>query len=149
LATSADDEVVLLDTSAAIALTDPDHVLHDAVFAAVSRRPRGLAGHAVFETYSVLTRRPPPRRMDAAVARGLLEANFPKTRYLGAGRAATLVSHLADLGVSGGAVYDALVAAAGAEADLLLISCDRRAAATYRVLGIRHQLVGATPTPDR
>lgn len=43
-------EIVLLDTSAAIALVVEDHEGHAATLAAVRGRELGLAGHAWFET---------------------------------------------------------------------------------------------------
>ena len=50
--------VVLLDTSAAIALVLEDHEAHAAMVAPVRGRGLGLAGHAWFEAYSVLIRLP-------------------------------------------------------------------------------------------
>ena len=45
------------------------------------------------------------------------------------------------LGIAGGAVYDALVAAAAAEHGITLATRDRRAADTYRVLDIDFELI--------
>src|SRR5664279_5002978 len=60
--TGAEDfPVALLDTSAAIALLVEDHEAHAATLEAVRGRRLGLAGHAWFETYSVLTRLPHDR----------------------------------------------------------------------------------------
>jgi predicted nucleic acid-binding protein len=73
---------VLVDTSVAVALVVADHEHHEATFEAVRDRRLGLAGHAAFETFSVLTRLPAPaRRTPAAVAR-ILRRNFPESRYL-------------------------------------------------------------------
>ena len=47
----------------------------------------------------------------------------------------------ARLGVSGGAVYDALVAAAAARHSLPLVSRDRRAVETYRAFGVEVELL--------
>lgn len=44
---------------------------------------------------------------------------------------------LADRGVAGGAVYDALIAATAAEAGAELVTCDRRAQVTYAKYGVR------------
>lgn len=137
--TSAD--VVLLDTSAALALVNDGHVFHTAVYAEAVARRRGLAGHAAFETYSVLTRQPPPWRLPPEDARRLLEHNFPHTHHLSAAAAAELARQLPARGISGGAVYDALVAAAAREAGLPLLSCDVRAAGTYVALGVDLRLV--------
>ena len=63
---------LLVDTSVAVALTVADHEDHEATIAAVGGRRLGLSGHAVFETFSVLTRLPTPARRSAAVVTGLL-----------------------------------------------------------------------------
>jgi len=132
---------LLVDTSAAVALAVADHEHHDATFRAVGDRRLGLAGHAAFETFSVLTRLPPPaRRTPAAVAR-LLAADFPYSRFLGAKAAAALLGQLQELGIAGGAVYDALVGAVANEHDLPLATRDRRALETYRALEVRVELL--------
>lgn len=107
---------LLVDTSVAVALAVGDHDQHDATFEALAHRRLGLAGHAAFETFSVLTRLPPPaRRTPAAVAR-LLGAGFPHTRFLGPGAAGSLLVGLSARGIAGGSVYDALVGATACEA---------------------------------
>lgn len=132
---------LLLDTSAALARVDPDHVFHRAVNVATHAAVVGLAGHAQFETYSVLTRLPAPKRVDPATARRIIEVEFPHPAHLSSGAAARLLAEFAQRGVSGGAVYDGLVAAAALEVDRLLLSCDARAAITYRAVGVRFELV--------
>lgn len=126
----------LLDTSAAIAFLVEDHADHEATFVALADRQLGLAGHAAFETFSVLTRLPPPARLVPAAAHRLLVSNFPHTRFLGPDRSGALLAELADRRVSGGSVYDALVGAAAREHGLTLVSRDRRASETYRALGV-------------
>lgn len=49
---------LLVDTSLAVALSVRDHEAHNAALAAVTGQRIGLAGHAAFETFSVLTRLP-------------------------------------------------------------------------------------------
>jgi predicted nucleic acid-binding protein len=132
----------LVDTSVAVALTVADHEHHERTFAALGDRRLGLAGHAAFETFSVLTRLPTPaRRAPATVAR-LLAGSFPHTRFLGAQAAASLLAKLAISGIAGGAVYDALVGACAAEHGLVLATRDQRALETYRALDVRVELVG-------
>lgn len=85
---------LLVDTSVAVALTVAGHEQHEATFDALRGRQLGLAGHAAFETFSVLTRLPPPvRRTPATVAR-LLAADFPHTKFLGARAAGALLVEL-------------------------------------------------------
>ena len=132
---------VLVDTSAAVALVVSDHEGHEATFQALGRRQLGLAGHAAFETFSVLTRLPPPaRRTPAAVSR-LLAENFPESRYLSVEGATALLARLADDGIAGGSVYDALVAAAAAEHRIALATRDRRALDTYRAFDVEVELL--------
>ena len=135
MVTSA-ERVLLVDTSVAVALTVADHEHHEDTFARLGARRLGLAGHAAFETFSVLTRLPAPARRTPATVARLLAASFPNSRFLGAEASASLLGRLASMGIGGGSVYDALVAATAAEHELALASRDRRALETYRALGI-------------
>ena len=135
------DEILLLDTSAAIALVVEDHEAHMATLDAVRGRRLGLAGHAWFETYSVLTRLPGGLRRSPADVAALLSHDFPGSAFLTEEAAAALGSELAPLGISGGAVYDALVGAAARQHDRTLVSGDARARHVYEALGVRVRLV--------
>ena len=139
--TSDDKPQLLIDTSVAVALVAAAHEHHDTTRKAIGGRVCGLAGHAAFETFSVLTRLPPPNRRTPAAVTHLLAHNFPGSRFLSAEGAQRLHSRLASLGVAGGAVYDALVAATAAEHGITLATRDRRAAETYRALDIAFELI--------
>lgn len=52
-----------------------------------------------------------------------------------------LPDRLAAAGISGGAVYDALIGLAAAEAGVVLVTADRRALETYRRVGAAVRLV--------
>lgn len=132
---------LLVDTSVAVALTVGDHEHHETTFQALGGRRLGLSGHAAFETFSVLTRLPPPARRTPATVARLLAASFPHSRYLGARAAAALLTELATAGTAGGAVYDALVGASAREHGLTLATRDRRALETYRALDVNVELV--------
>lgn len=132
---SAETEL-LVDTSVAVALVVADHAQHQAVATALAGARLGLAGHAAFETFSVLTRLPSPlRRTPRAVGR-LLEMNFSGSRFLDGAAADELLTRLPALGIAGGAVYDALVGAAAVHHRLRLVTRDRRAIDTYRRLNV-------------
>jgi predicted nucleic acid-binding protein len=132
---------LLVDTSAAVALVVADHQHHERTIRALRGRKLGLAGHAAFETFSVLTRLPPPlRRSPAAVAR-LLATSFPHTTFLGTRAAASLLSELGTAGIAGGGVYDALVGAVAREHRLTLATRDRRALEIYRALEVDVELL--------
>jgi predicted nucleic acid-binding protein len=132
---------LLVDTSVAVALVVADHAHHEPTFAALGDRRLGLAGHAAFETFSVLTRLPPPARRTPATVARLLAASFPHSRFLSARSATELLGGLATADIAGGAIYDALVGACANEHDLTLATRDRRALETYRALDVRVELV--------
>lgn len=127
---------LLVDTSAAVALSVADHEGRAAARAAVEGRRIGLAGHAAYETFSVLTRLPAPARRTTAAVSRLIAANFPYTLFLSPEASADLLQRLAVLGVSGGSVYDALVGATALEHKVPLVTRDHRALGTYRKLGV-------------
>lgn len=108
------------------------------------RAARGAAipAHARLETYSVLTRLPPPHRLDPEVVAGLLESRFPAERTLVPSPllSVEIAERCCSAGVGGGAVYDALVALTAAEAGLMLLTRDVRATRTYRRLEIDFEL---------
>jgi len=131
----------LLDTSAAVALVLSGHEGHARTLAALDGMVLGLSGHAWFETFSVLTRLPPPARRPPSDVLELLAHNFPASRFLSAEAAVGLGSRLADLGVAGGAVYDALVGAAAREHGVPLVTRDTRAAELCRFLGAEVELL--------
>lgn len=132
---------VLLDTSAAIPLVVEDHSAHEQVASALHGRTLGLAGHAAFETFSVLTRLPGERRRPPSVITELITRAFPGTVHLSPDAAGRLLASMASDGIGGGAVYDALVGAAAVEHALRLATRDRRALDTYRALGVEVEVL--------
>ncbi len=136
--------LLLVDTSVAVPLVVADHEHHGIVTEHLGRTSVGLAGHAAFETYSVLTRLPPPARRPPSIVHEILRMAFPATQFLGAAASQELASRFAVLGISGGAVYDALVGAAAIEHDATLLTRDQRALPTYQALGVPVDLVGST-----
>lgn len=131
--------LLLVDTSVAIALVDHSH--HQATRDGLDGKRLGLAGHAAFETYSVLTRLPTPARRGPATVAHLLAVNFPANRYLPERAARRVLAELPELQITGGAVYDALVGAAARHHGSVLCSRDRRAAETYRAIGVEVRLL--------
>ncbi len=134
--TSASGSPCLLDTSVAVAFLVSDHTQHDQVFEALEDRELGLAGHAAFETFSVLTRLPAVSRLSPATAVELIDSNFPHTRYLSPKATGRLLASFSKRTIAGGSVYDALVGAAAAEHDLPLVTRDLRVVGTYRQLEV-------------
>ena len=132
---------VLVDTSVAVALVVADHEHHGMTKEALGDRRLGLAGHAAFETFSVLTRLPPPARRTPQIVARLMAANFPESRFLSAEGARALLDGLVRGGMAGGSVYDALVGATAAEHAIVLATRDRRALDTYRALGVEVEVL--------
>lgn len=130
------------DTSVAVAALDSSHDAHaPARHALVEHRP-ALAGHAAFETYSVLTRLPVPLRVSPDNAAQILRRAFPDDCWLGEKETARLRDELASSRLVGGAVYDALVGRAAAVNGRMLLTRDRRAERTYRALDVPYELIG-------
>ena len=129
------------DTSVAIAAVDESHEAHVACRTAVARLRPALSGHAVFETFSVLTRLPGALRVAPDVAHDVIRRSFPDGCWLGAREQAALFARMPTLGITGGMVYDALVGAAALSARRRLLSRDRRADRTYSLLGVDVEFV--------
>lgn len=127
--------VLGLDASVAIPLLVDTHRAHAAVVRWWNGREVALSGHALAETYSVLTRLPGDLRLAPADAARLIDDRFAPPLLLEAGTAGRLPARLGRLGIAGGAVYDALVGLAAAENDVSLGTRDARARATYEAVG--------------
>ena len=129
------------DTSLVIAAFASWHESHEAARRALDSGLR-LIEHCALETYSVLTRLPPPHRTSGEMVREFLTARFPEP-WLRMNEQAykEFILGLPDHGVTGGAAYDALVAATAAGCDAELVTCDRRALPVYERYGLRAKLL--------
>jgi predicted nucleic acid-binding protein len=131
-----------LDTSVAVPLLVQTHEGHRAVVRWWGGRDVALCGHALAETYSVLTRLPGDLRLAPMDAARLLAERFDAALTLSPGAAQGLPGTLARLGIAGGAVYDALVGLAAVEHDAALATRDARARGTYEAIGARVVVAG-------
>ena len=132
---------LLVDTSLSVPLLVASHAAHRSVIAAVGDRSVALAGHALNETYSVLTRLPGDARLLPMDAIRLLRERFDQAAVLDARSARTAPGLLAEHGIAGGATYDGLIALAAKSARIVLGTRDRRAEGTYRRLGVEVEVV--------
>lgn len=130
------------DTSVVVPAVLTSHDAHRAVVGQLGRRQVRLPLHAAIESYSVLTRLPGDARLAPADAAMLLDDRFGQPIELPPGGGLGLLQGLAELRLAGGAVYDALIAVTAREAAATLLTRDRRAAATYAVIGVAHHFVG-------
>ena len=129
------------DTSLVIAAFASWHESHEAARRALDGGLR-LIEHCALETYSVLTRLPPPHRTYGEVVREFLTARFPGPWLRMSEQAyRDFVLALPGRVVTGGAAYDALVAATAASCDAELVTCDRRALPVYERYGLRTRLL--------
>ena len=129
------------DTSVVIAAFASWHRAHETARQTLDGGLR-LVDHCAVETYSVLTRLPPPHRAAPLIVQEFLRARFPQP-FLRLSEKAyrRFVLGLADLGIAGGAAYDALVAATAAGFDAELVTCDQRAASVYERYGVRTRMI--------
>jgi predicted nucleic acid-binding protein len=133
--------VTAADTSVVVAAFASWHERHDAARRALDAGLR-LVEHCALETYSVLTRLPAPHRARGEVVREFLRARFPRPLLrLSANSYRSFLAGLPDRAISGGAAYDALVAATAARHGAELVSCDRRAAVIYERYSVRTHLL--------
>lgn len=130
-----------VDTSVCVPALTAWHEHHDLCrrAAAGARAP----AHVLLEAYSVLTRLPPPHRLNADVAHDVLRRWFPPAAVLtvGAGLQREAIDRLHDAGIEGGGVYDGLVALTASAHGERLVTRDRRAVRTYEALGVEFDLL--------
>jgi predicted nucleic acid-binding protein len=128
--------VTAVDTSVIIAAFASWHESH-ALCSARARPGPSLIAHCALETYSVLTRLPVPHRAPADLAAQFPAARFPgEALALPGGVQAELPMRLASAGITGGAVYDALLGATAVHHGATLVTLDVRAMETYRRVGV-------------
>lgn len=132
-----------VDTSVCVAALLEWHENH--ARCASAAKDASIPSHALVETYSVLTRLPPPHRLDRNVASELLRRRFGTRQVLVATPSLQrhMVHRLSAAEVDGGAAYDGVIALVAAEHHERLLTCDARAVATYERLGIDFEIIGA------
>lgn len=130
-----------VDTSVAVPLLVATHEAHASVAAWAAGRTLVLCGHALAETYSVLTRLPGGARVAPSDAVRLIDESFAKGLALSEDGVAEVHRVLADRGVAGGATYDGLVGLTAREHDVVLATRDARARSTYEAIGVAVEVV--------
>ena len=134
--------MIAADTSVAVAAFASWHESHERARAAL-RDGAVLVAHCALETYSVLTRLPTPHRAPRGLVPEFLASQFSDPYLVMPARdQRRLPGRLVELGIDGGAVYDALVALTAANAGATLVSLDERAASTYERCGVGVRLLG-------
>jgi len=121
----------------AVALLVKKHTMHARAMAwwvTLDPAEAALAGHALAETYSVLTRLPRDLRVGPEDARDVL-GRLGSPLALATETQVGLVERLTAAGITGGAVYDGLVGLAAVEHEVPLATRDLRARDTYERVG--------------
>lgn len=131
----------VVDSSVAIAAFASWHEAHVPA-SNVVRSGALLPAHAAVETYSVLTRLPEPFRFSPDTARALVVGNFsgPFLSLSDVGYR-TLIEIAPTRGITGGAIYDAVIASVVKEAGGTLMTRDRRAIPAYDALDVAWEFV--------
>jgi predicted nucleic acid-binding protein len=133
--------VIAVDTSVVVPAFATWHEGHRSAESVLAREP-AIPAHVIVESYSVLTRLPPPHRAPSSIVTAFLAQRFRRAPLTLPARAwPRLLGLAADLGITGGAVYDALVAATARHAGATLVTRDRRAIAVYEKVGVRYEFV--------
>ncbi|WP_454294223.1 PIN domain-containing protein [Salana multivorans] len=133
-------EKLACDTSVlfpALAPWHPDHTRIRPELARVAAVP----AHCLAETYANLTGgRASQRVAPAAAATALQRLGLPVIAP-GAATVEATINALGENGLSGGSVYDAIIAATAAEHDMTLLTRDGRARRSYDAVGASYLIV--------
>jgi len=133
------------DTTVLVAGFDPDHPFHaEAVPVLVDVKAGGrLVTHTMAEAFSVLSSPSGPFRFApqavAAYVNQFVERSDPIPLRTGTYREA--LDLLGAHNRAGGVVYDTLIALAARDADVTLVSFDRRAERTYAACGVEARML--------
>ena len=133
--------MIVPDSSVLIAALASHHDAHERAVNVLDDTSR-LIAHVAFETSSVLSRMPEGQRIEAAIVVDALEREFSEPWLaLDHDEQRACLRRAVDAGVSGGALYDALIAATAAKHRATLMSADRRAQPTYEAMGVQAHFV--------
>jgi predicted nucleic acid-binding protein len=116
---------LFLDTSVLVAALVEPHPAHDRALPWLQRIRDGsaagvISAHSLAELYSILTTLPVRPRISPVTAQQLIRSNIHSTFEvvsLSADDYASVIDHLADMGILGGATYDAVILQAAAKAN--------------------------------
>ena len=124
-----------VDSSVVVAAFASWHQDHALAARAIAQKP-DLPTAVALESFSVLTRLPPPHRAQASIVRDFLVRSFPGPWLaLPPDGWVRVIHDLVARGVSGGASYDAVIALTAMYHERELLTLDRRAQRTYGVIG--------------
>ncbi|CAN5714129.1 type II toxin-antitoxin system VapC family toxin [soil metagenome] len=133
--------MIAVDTSLVVALFASWHEAHASAREVVPDEVH-LPAHVLLESYSVLTRLPPPHRAPADVVEAFLRRRFQAKLLTLPGRGhRSLLKAAQEGGISGGGIYDAVIAATAKHAEATLLTRDHRAVRVYETIGVTYRMV--------
>jgi predicted nucleic acid-binding protein len=133
--------VIAVDTSVVVAAFASWHEAHASAAAVLTRTPR-IPAHVVIETFSVLTRLPPPHRVPADVVQAFLAKRFGDAPLVLPPRGhMDLIETALREGITVGALYDALIASTVLHAGATLVTRDQRARIIYDRMRVPYDLL--------
>ena len=126
--------MIAADSSVLVPAILASHELHAACHESAGLVDASI-GHSLLETYAVLTRLPEPYRVPPAQASTAVRSYTFRPLQLPADALADIIDRFVVARVSGGASYDALIAATAAHHGAGLLTRDERAAEVYERIG--------------
>lgn len=134
--------VQVLDTSVIVRVTTTTNTTERAELQQVIADSPVAITHVLTEAYSTLTRLPQPFRLSPRSCLTFLSAAFHATPLaVSVSGQRRVMELLAENGVTGGAIYDCLIAETARENGATLVSLDQRALRNYALVGVEHQLL--------
>ena len=132
----------VVDTSVIVRVTTTTDVAERARLQQVIAECPAAITHVLTEAYSTLTRLPQPFRLSPKSCLAFLSAAFhaPPLAVSVSGQL-RIMELLAENGVTGGAIYDCLIAETAREHGATLVSLDQRALRNYSLVAGDHQLL--------
>ena len=127
--------MIAADTSVLVPALVGNHEFHDACHESAGLVDAAI-GHALVETYAVLTRLPQPYTVPPVQASAAIRTYSSAALTLPSGEIADALDRFVIARVRGGSTYDALIGATAAHHGATLLTRDERAVEIYERLGV-------------
>jgi len=128
------------DSSVLIPALTPWHPEHETCLDRL-QSVEAIPVHVLAESYSVMTRAAGGFRVTPEFAAEVLTGQPWRVLELSGAGYERVIRLMAQAGKGGGAIHDAIIAATLDEHSYALLSRDRRAAATYDLVGVDYELI--------
>ncbi len=126
--------MIVADSSVLVPALLASHEFHEPCHEAAGLVEAAI-GHALVETYAVLTRLPQPYTVPSVQANAAIRSYNARTLALPGDEVADALDRFVAARASGGASYDALIAVTAVRFGATLLTRDERAVAVYERVG--------------